>query len=97
MIFVILALAVWRVSSLLARENGPFDILARARYKIGVRYNEFSEPIGTNAISKGIICVWCNSVWVSLIGSFIVFNTIHEILVSTFALSAIAIIIEEKL
>lgn len=96
MIFVVLAFAVWRLSSLLATEDGAFDIFVRLRYFLGVRYDEASFPISTNKISKGILCVRCNSIWVGFFASFIVSNTIIDIVVNTLALSAVAIIIEEN-
>ena len=97
MIFVVLALAVWRLSSLLAREEGPFCIFDKIRLRLGVRYDQNSEAYGTNNISKGLICVWCNSIWVGFVASFIVSNTIEDVIINTLALSAAAIIIEEKL
>ncbi len=97
MTFIVLALAVWRLSSLLAREDGLFDVFARLRFFLGVRHNEKSEQIGTNSISKGIICVWCNSIWVSFFASFLISNGIEDVMVYTLAMSAVAIFIEEKL
>lgn len=61
--FLILALAVWRTSSLLAQEMGPFDILETLRVRVGVRYDEQGQRVGTNALSGLIVCIWCSSVW----------------------------------
>lgn len=44
------ALAVWRVSHLLAREDGPWDILAKFRHFAGPLFN----------------CIYCLSVWVAI-------------------------------
>ena len=41
---VILALAAWRVSSMLATEDGPFQIFERMRVRMGIRYDAHSQP-----------------------------------------------------
>lgn len=61
---LILALATWRLSSLLACEDGPADILVKLRLRLGVKYDKESKPYGTNGLAKGIICVWCSSIWI---------------------------------
>ena len=92
--FLIVALAVWRVSSLLVNEDGPFDIFAKIRYWVGVRFNQLSEPYGINVISKGLTCVWCTSVWISGVGAIFISANILEYIVLVMALSAAAIVIE---
>ena len=57
--FVVLALATWRVSSLLAEEDGPGDVFARLRYWIGVRYDGDSQPYGENGFARWWLCMWC--------------------------------------
>ena len=54
-------LATWRISSLLVNEGGPWDVLAKVRYILGVRYDQYS-----NCQSPGnvLCCVWCTSIWV---------------------------------
>lgn len=65
--YLILALATWRISSLLVTEAGPMDIFERMRHQLGVRYDNNSEKYGTNALSEMLICVWCTSVWVAVL------------------------------
>lgn len=60
---LILALATWRLSSLLACEEGPADILAKLRLRLGVKFDKESKPYGTNSLSKGVLCPWCSSIW----------------------------------
>ena len=48
------ALAVWRVSHLIALEDGPFDVVARARRRVG-----------DGAVGRLIDCFACTSVWVA--------------------------------
>lgn len=61
--FVILALATWRLTSLLVWEDGPFEVFARLRHRLGVRYNESNVAYGTNWFAKGVVCPACASVW----------------------------------
>lgn len=70
--FVLLVLASWRLTSLIVQEDGPFEIFARLRRLIGVRYDEYNQPIiYTNTFARGITCVWCASMWVSFLASFL--------------------------
>lgn len=92
----LLSLATWRTASLLAREAGPFDILARVRKWAGVRYDERSEAYGTNEFAKAIVCLWCSSFWLGA-GWAILFYILPGLapwLSLPFALSAAAILIE---
>lgn len=94
--FIVSALAVWRLSSLLVREDGPGDVFAKLRTFSGVRYDEHSNSYGTNILSSALTCVWCTSVWV---GFFVAFldkpAKLHTFLQRALALSASAIIIDE--
>lgn len=92
--FLIFALAVWRISSLLVNEDGPFDIFIKLRWKAGVRFDKESEPYGTNVISKGLLCVWCVSVWIAGVGAILISANFLEYIVLVLALSAAAIMVE---
>lgn len=93
---LILGFATWRVSSLLVSEEGPFSVLAKFRFIIGVRYDELSRPIGTNVIADLFTCVWCASVWIGLFFAVIWYinNDIAIIIALPFAISSLAIIID---
>lgn len=93
--YLILALATWRIGSLLAKEAGPWDVFEKIRVLLGVAWDVKSEPFGTTMLSKMIVCVWCNSVWVGtfwtvayLISPLVVWVALP------FALSAAAVIVE---
>lgn len=58
-----LILATWRLTSLLNREAGPAHLFEKLRYKMGVRYDEASEPYATTNLAEGVLCFWCSSVW----------------------------------
>lgn len=95
--FILIGMAVWRLSSLLANEDGPFDLFARIRNAVGVKYNKESETYGTNWFSKGIICVWCNSIWVAGLVAIYFSDDFAIWLIHTLALSTTAIIVDSKL
>lgn len=94
--FLILGLAVWRLSSLLVHEEGPFDIFLRFRHWSGVGYTEYSNRVGKNEFARALICLWCTSVWVGIIAALLyaIFREPVVWMASPFALSAVAIIIE---
>jgi hypothetical protein len=93
---LISSLAVWRISSLLVREDGPVDVFAKLRTFMGVRYDEYSVPYGTNVIGSLLLCVWCTSIWVAFFVALLEKPTnILKLLQRTLALSAMAIIIDE--
>jgi hypothetical protein len=96
--FLILALAVWRVSSLLAREEGPGRVFDHIRHLVGVRYEE-GEVIFLNHLAKGVSCIACSSVYFGAVAS--AFITLHNSstvwhgVALALALSASAIILDE--
>jgi len=91
---IIPTLAIWRLSSLFAREDGPFDILKNFRILAGVTFDVSGEDVGTNWFSNGLLCVWCNSVWFS--GIYVVFitNNIADWFMHTLAFSTLVIAVE---
>ncbi len=92
----ILALATWRLTSLLSNEDGPGEVFAKIRSKLGVRYDQQSKPYGTNLVSQALSCVWCASWWIGLFWTalYLVWQP-SVYLALPLALSAGAIIIEE--
>lgn len=92
-VFTLICLVVWRISSLLAREQGPWGVLAKFRDVVGVKYDEKSVAYGTNEFAKSILCVWCSSLWLGGAASFIIVRD-WTFLLWAFAISAVAIIID---
>lgn len=82
-------LATWRISSLFAKENGPFDLFMNIRKFIYTKtvYNPNSEIFKT--LNNGIVCIWCNSVWFSSIASIWISRNIIEWVYLVFAVSAL--------
>lgn len=57
-------LATYRLTLMLNSEVGPADIFGRLRTWLGVVYDQYSNPQGTNWISEGVLCFYCLSVWI---------------------------------
>lgn len=93
---LVLALATWRMASLLASEDGPFECFGKLRHLLGVRYDQSSQPYGTNWLAKGVTCVWCNSVWFGFFWVILyLFLAQYAVwLAAPLALSAVAILIQ---
>lgn len=95
---VILILAVWRISHMLVEEGGPWHVLERFRYRLGVRYDQYSVPYGEGMLGELLTCVWCTSMWVGAVVG--VLYLVWPVLVGLFlipALSGGAIIVESLL
>jgi len=93
---VILMLATWRMTSLVVKEDGPWNILARLRRLIGVRFDAQSAPYGLNIIAEGLTCMWCTSVWVGAAFSlgYLTFPAPTLLVGFPLALSAAALILQ---
>ena len=59
--FVLSALAVWRLTHLLSSEDGPWDVIARARSRLG-----------SSVWGKLMDCFYCLSIYVSVPFAFLV-------------------------
>jgi hypothetical protein len=93
---LILILAVWRISSLLVNEDGPFNVLGRLRHRLGVRFDEYSQPYGENELAKALTCTWCTSIWVGVAFAVLYALAPTAVLICSlpFALSAGAIVVD---
>lgn len=69
--FVLLGLAVWRIATMLTKEQGPSHIFERMRYKMGIR-REDGNPENMYAenpdsfIATLFLCIRCLSIWVAI-------------------------------
>lgn len=52
--FVLAALATWRITYLLTQEDGPWDVITRAR-----------AASGSSMVGRALHCFYCTSVWVA--------------------------------
>lgn len=97
---LVLALATWRLSSLLADEPGPWDIFETIRDKLGIVYLDGSltgEREGKNELARTVLCTWCNSLYMSGLGWVALYALLGPVAIwiaLPFALSAAAIYVE---
>jgi hypothetical protein len=81
--FVLAALATWRATHLLAREDGPFNSVARLR-----------AWLGAGVLGQLLDCVYCLSLWVAAPLSVVVTSSPFSWLLVCPALSAAACLLE---
>ena len=97
--FLILSLATWRLSSLIATpgDDGPWEIFMKFRKLMGVEYDEKTGLYhGTNVFARAIECVFCISIWlgIALTILYLYFGDWTVCFSLPFALSGAAIIVE---
>lgn len=81
--FVLAVLATWRITHLLANEDGPWDLIARLRAQLGNRI-----------WGRLMDCFQCLSLWVAVPIVFFVSSRPVEILFTWLALSGAACLLE---
>lgn len=91
MLFTVFAIATWRLTRMLQKEEGPFNIFGKFR-------NLFikNEEGGTRLILIGklLACMWCLSVWVAMPFAFHLASNLLELVAYTAALSGAAMLIQ---
>src|SRR5271169_2169959 len=81
--FILAVLATWRVTHLLASEDGPADIIVR-----------FRALLGQSILGKLMDCFNCLSLWVAALAAFFVSRTPLEWIFCWLALSGGACLLE---
>lgn len=81
--FALCTLAVWRVAHLLARENGPWDLIASLR-----------DALGSGALGRLMDCFYCLSFLVALPPAIWMSSSPKGFLILWLALSALACLLE---
>ncbi|HEY5369414.1 MAG TPA: DUF1360 domain-containing protein [Hanamia sp.] len=82
--FIVLSLAIWRITHLFSKEDGPFDIIYRLR-----------KAIGADFFGSLLDCFYCTSVWVALPFGLWEGNSWREKLLLWIALSGAACLLEK--
>jgi Protein of unknown function (DUF1360) len=82
--FGVAALATWRLTHLLANEDGPADIIARTR-----------ERLGESELGALMDCFHCTSIWVAAPFAFYVAKKPMDRLATWLALSAAACLLQQ--
>jgi hypothetical protein len=81
--FILAALATWRITHLLASEDGPADIVARFRTRLA----------GTS-LGELVDCFGCLSFWVAIPLTFVVAGGAVDWILTWLALSGAAFLLE---
>ncbi len=81
--FVLVTLASWRISHLLVVEDGPWEVFARLRRRLGA-----------SAMGRLMDCFGCVSVWVTAPFSLFLSRTVPDVFFCWFALSGAAFLLE---
>jgi len=82
--FVLAILATWRITHLLAREDGPFQLLAELRARLG------------HGFFGGLMdCFNCLSLWVAALAALYVSTAALDWLMSWLALSGAACLLDQ--
>jgi len=82
--FSLSALAVWRMTHLLAEEDGPWDLLAKLR-----------AALGNGVLGQLMDCFYCLSLWIALPLAVLTSNGWLGIAVHWMALSGAACLLEK--
>ena len=66
---IVVFLAAYRLSDMLAdhRQEGPYGVLLGFRNLVGVYYDEYSDVQGRTSFARGLLCQYCNSVWIGIL------------------------------
>jgi Protein of unknown function (DUF1360) len=83
-LFMLSSLAVWRITHLFSKEDGPFDIIYSIRKKAGAGF-----------FGSLLDCFYCTSVWVALPFGLWTGNTWPEKLLYWAAFSGAACLLEQ--
>lgn len=86
---LIKGLATWRLTKLLMDEEGPGDILLKARTAIGIKHDDYNKPFMWPT-GNPMYCLWCFSMWIGVACALLPSKWLVP-----FSLSAIAIIIND--
>jgi hypothetical protein len=81
--FAVAALATWRVTHLLAREDGPADAVVR-----------FRARLGDGVAGRAMDCFQCLSIWVAAPAALFVARERRELVPTWLALSGAACLLE---
>lgn len=95
--FIILSLAIWRISNLLIEESGPYTVLELFRYQIGIRYNEQGFVYATNELAELFSCHFCLSIWLGILAaiSYFFYPALTYWLCLPFALSTLSLAVNK--
>jgi len=98
-VVILYGLATWRLTSLLIREEGPFELFVMIRKALGILHDDSKAPIGYPNTFAGKLfeCSWCLSVWIAggLTLAYIFLPSLAMYFVFWLSLSTLTILIDE--
>lgn len=83
-LFGLCALATWRLTHLVAEEDGPFDLVARLR-----------KALGDSQAGRAMDCFYCSSLWLAAPMALLVSGDLQDWTVSWLALSGAACLLQQ--
>lgn len=83
--YIVIVIVVWRLTHLLALEDGPFDIIIRIR-----------KLVGDSFFGQLMDCFYCLSVWIGLAAAFYVGTSWQEIILLCLYYSGTSILLEKS-
>ena len=81
--FIAFSLAVWRITHLVAREDGPWDVVTRLR-----------RMAGTGFWGRLMDCFYCLSLWVAAPAAFLLADRRQDVPLMWLSLSGLACLLE---
>jgi hypothetical protein len=81
---LVCSLATWRLTHLVVEEDGPFDLIVRAR-----------SILGDSQAGRAMDCFYCSSLWLAAPMAFALAHTVVAWLLSWLALSGAASLFEQ--
>lgn len=82
--YLILVVVVWRVTHLVGREDGPFDVVFK-----------FRKMLGNSFFGKLMDCFYCLSIWTGLLAACYAGKTAIEIILLCLYYSGASILLEK--
>lgn len=88
---IIYALAVWRLSRLLVKEDGPYEIFRRLRIRSGIEYAQFDrDAIASWPDWNPLTCMCCTSVYTAAM-----LYKMPQSLLNILAASSVAVLLDK--
>lgn len=98
MLIFLFSVTIWRLSSMLAKDHGPFCIFDLIRFAFGCRYisEEVYEEPEPGSLCWAVLCPGCSSVWIAaMLGPwFLYWSETFTILTSPIWISGIVVMLE---
>lgn len=81
--FLLAVFAVWRLSHLISREDGPWNTLLRLRVKLG-----------RSGLGSGMDCFYCVSLWVSTLLAVLITASFRSFILVSLGISGITCVMQ---